>query len=75
MDWGLQGWGCYEAAEFKEQQDLKHENIGKWEKSKKYLELKFGGGGAKKYLQTMYVQRRKKEFAKKLAEKSIQSRW
>ena len=49
--------------------------LGNGKKSKKYLELKFGGGGAKKYLQTMYVQRRKKEFAKKLAEKSIQSRW
>ena len=37
MDWGLQGWGCYEAAEFKEQQDLKQEKIGKWEKIKEIL--------------------------------------
>lgn len=43
--------------------------LGNGKKSKKYLELKFGGGGAKKYLQTMYVQRRKKRICKKIGGK------
>ena len=43
--------------------------LGNGKKSKKYLELKFGGGGAKSICRQCMLKGEKKEFAKKLAEK------